>query len=117
MATTKTWRDASPVAAEIIEGKHDEELNYISQACSARLKQMFRKGARIEVISGQKMGITGTVLKVNPKRISVGLGEKVVEHAGEAWQYDKWSEGEWNIPPSMLRVLPAAERSEMDGLR
>lgn len=95
---TKTWRDASPVAAEIIEGKHDDELNYIQQACSARLKRQFRKGARIEVISGQKMGITGIVLKVNPKRISVGLGEKVVEHAGETWQYDKWSEGEWNIP-------------------
>ena len=103
--TTKTWRDVSPTAANIIEGKHDEELSYIADACSARLKRMFRKGARIEVISGQKIGVTGIVTKVNPKRISVALGEKEIQHAGEAWQYETWSEGEWNIPPSHLRVI------------
>jgi hypothetical protein len=107
---TKTWRDASPVAAESLEGKHDAELNYISQAWSARLKGMFRKGAKIEVTSGQMMGKTGVVLKVNPKRISVGLGEKRSElhppgFAGSAWEYESWSDGEWNIPPSMLQVI------------
>ena len=101
----KTWKDVSLVAADIIEGKHDAELNYISDACSARLKRMFRKGARIEVISGQKIGTTRIVTKVNPKRISVALGKKEIQHAGEAWQYETWSEGEWNIPPSHLRVI------------
>lgn len=89
-----------PFVAAILDGEHDHELDYIQQACAARMKQRFRKGARIEVISGKMMGQQGTVSKVNPKRVSVVMDDQ----------------GLWNIPPTMLNVLPA-ERSETDGLR
>lgn len=99
MSTTQTpLRETSPIAAAILAGDHDDELDYIQQACSARLKRRFRKGMPVEVIEGRVMGARGTVIKVNPKRISVDLG----------------ADGQWNVPPSMLRVV---ERSEMDGLR
>jgi len=90
MSTRQTWREVSPIAAEIIEGKYDDQISLIQQACTARLKQAFRKGALVEVTQGQLMGVTGTVIKVNPKRVSVDLGER----------------GQWNIPPSSLQVVP-----------
>jgi transcription antitermination factor NusG len=76
-----------PFVAAILGGEHDDEIDLIQQACSARLKRRFRKGTRIEVTSGSLMGATGVVIKVNPKRISVDLG----------------ADGQWNIPPTMLR--------------
>lgn len=84
-----SWRDDSPLAAAIMDGAHDDELDYISQACSARLKGMFRKGNKIEVTSGRLLGKTGVVLKMNQKRASVQID----------------GEGVWNIPPHMLRVI------------
>ena len=93
-----TLQEASPIASAILGGEHDDELDAIQQACSARLRRRFRKGLQVEVTEGRVMGARGTVIKVNPKRISVDLG----------------AEGHWNVPPSMLRIV---ERSELDGLR
>lgn len=109
MSTTVTH----PIADAIMRGEHDAEINYIQNACTARLKRMFRKGAQVEVIEGRVMGATGTIIKVNTKRISVDLGP----------------DGQWNIPPGMLRLveggqggvqrgtLERVELSELDGLR
>lgn len=89
----------------IMRGEHDAEINYIQNACTARLRRMFRKGAQVEVIEGRVMGATGTIIKVNQKRISVDLGP----------------DGRWNIPPGMLRLVEngqgRVELSELDGLR
>lgn len=98
MSARTPLKETSPIAAAILAGEHDAEIGYIQQACSARLKRQFRKGLHVEVTEGSVMGARGTVIKVNPKRISVDLG----------------ADGQWNVPPSMLRVI---ERSEMDGPR
>lgn len=87
--TTTSWKDASPIAAAIMNGEHDDEIDYISQACTARLKGLFRKGNKVEVTSGRLLGKTGVILKMNQKRASVEV----------------YGEGVWNIPPHMMRVI------------
>ena len=42
-------------------------------------------------------GKVGEILKVNQKKIAVGLGQK--------GQWGEWSEGEYGIPPRMLEVV------------
>ena len=95
-----TTTTSNPIADAILRGDYDDQLNFIQHACSLRLKRMFRKGAMVEITSGKLEGLTGVVLKVNPKRVAVGLGDHSTEHGA-----DYYSAGSWNVPPSMLRVL------------
>lgn len=99
-------RDTCAVAAEIMDGMHDESLSHIQQAIAARMKNMFRPGSKVVLNKpGDPLhGKRGVVLKVNPKRIAVGLGEKVTEHEGTDWEYEVWSDGEYLVPPSMLTI-------------
>ena len=94
---------SSPIAEAIIRGEHDDELSHIQQACARRLKGRFRPGMKIEVTEGKMEGCTGEILKVNPKRIVVGLGDKVTEFG-----LDYWSAGQWSVLPAILRVYGEA---------
>jgi hypothetical protein len=100
MSGLTTWKDIGGIAYEIIEGKHDDELDYISQACKQRLKQRFRVGGRY-VLQGTKNvaldGQTVTIIKVNQKSISVGVGE-VETLYGRPY----YPAGEYNVPAHML---------------
>ncbi len=101
----------SPLAMEIWEGKHDGDIELIQLACAARLKGMFRKGAKVRLVGTRNPeldGKIGTVLKVNPKRVSVGVGTLQREGSGD-FSYEVWSDGEFNVPPAMLQVITAAE--------
>jgi hypothetical protein len=93
-----SWVKAGGVALEIMEGKHDAHLNTIADACNKRLKAMFRKGQQVRLTGTRNVeleGQVGVVLKVNPKRITVGLGER--------GQFGY--ESEYNVPPHMLEVV------------
>lgn len=96
----RTWESIGGIAYEIIEGKHDDELDYIAQACKQRLKQRFRVGGKY-VLTGTKNvaldGQTVTILKVNQKSISVGVGEPTVEYG-----HRYFPAGEYNVPAQML---------------
>ena len=76
----RTWESVGGVALEIINGTHDDELAYIQQACTqrikARMRSQFRKHQRIRVKdTGDAMldGAEGIVQRVNPKSVSVHL--------------------------------------------
>lgn len=97
-------RDECEMAARILDGEFDSDLEFILQAAQHRKKQMYRKGSIVKIISGDLAGQTGVVLKVNPSRISVGIGTPTVEGQGTPWQYTEYSGGEWNIPPRMLEI-------------
>lgn len=69
----------SPLAQEILKGDHDAELEQIDLAIRNRKRMMFRPGSKVRLVGTRNPtidGQIGTVIKVNPKRISVGLGEK-----------------------------------------
>lgn len=92
--------DCGALAKAICDGEHDDELDYILSAVQYRMKTRFRKGTRVRLTGTRNVGLEGkegTVLKVNPKRISVGLGAK-----NEWGGYD---DGEYNVPPSMLEII------------
>lgn len=93
------------LAKAIIAGDHDSDLEFIIQAAQHRKKVMFRKGTLVRIVEkGELFGKTGVVLKVNPTRISIGIGSVVMEGEGTPWAYEMYSEGEWNIPPRMLEL-------------
>jgi hypothetical protein len=101
-------KDTCPIAAEILEGKHDENLSYILEAVAARRKMMFRKGAKVRLVGTKNPeleGKEGVVLKINPKRIGVGVGEISYEEWDTRREFPSWSGGEFNVPPQMLEVL------------
>lgn len=97
-------RDECEMAARILDGEFDADLEFIVQAAQHRKKQMYRKGTIVNVVAGDLKGKVGVVLKVNPTRISVGIGSPVVEGEGSPWSYTTYDGGEWNIPPRMLEV-------------
>ena len=116
MATTKTekpnlidneggrihpsWANAGDLALAIMRGDHDDELTSIGNAVSARNKTRFRKGAQFVLRGTKNAEIDGkqcTVIKVNPKRISVGIGTPVTEYG-----MTYYPDGEFNVPPTML---------------
>lgn len=76
------------LVAAILDGEHDASLAELERAVTRRKKQMFRPGTRVRV-EGSKVAGEGTVLKVNPKRISVQMDDG----------------RDWLIPPSMLEVI------------
>lgn len=101
-------KDTCQIAGEIIDGEHDDDLDYILQAVKARQKTRFRKGSRVRIVGSKDIrteGKEGVVLKVNQKSISVGLGEKVVHGEGTGFSYDEFTDGEWNFSPSLLEVI------------
>lgn len=59
---------------------------------------MFRPGLRVRLVGTRNPeldGQVGTVVKVNPKRVTVGLGER-----------DRFGfEREYNVPASMLELV------------
>lgn len=94
-------RDTSETARQIMDGELDAELDTLQQAIAARRKNMFRSGTRVRVHGANNAelnGQVGTVMRVNPKRISVGFGE--YDH--EIGLFER----EYNIPPSMLEPVP-----------
>lgn len=95
--------DTCDLAREILNGDHDDILEYIQQAAQHRKKAMYRKGSLVNIIEGPQAGQVGVVIKVNPTRITVGVGTPVIEGAGSPWEYTTYSEGEWNYPPRMIR--------------
>lgn len=73
-------KDTCELAAEILDGKHDSELDYIDQAVRARRKRAtaesgIRKNARVKVIADESgmTGRVGTVQSVNQKTVTVEL--------------------------------------------
>lgn len=104
-----TWEQTGSVLAqEIIAGKHDEDLQWIQQACAARLKTRLRKGTKVRVKGASDASLNdkeATILKVNTKTVTIGVGTRVVQHAGEAWEYTEYDGGEWNVSPNLLEVI------------
>lgn len=99
MALTK-WKE---LPQEILDGKHDDELDQIDSAVKWRKKQMFRPGSQYKLVGTKNTNLEGkiaTVLRVNAKRIAVGVGEQTEEYG-----YKSWSDGEYNVPAGMLAPL------------
>lgn len=102
-------KDTCEIAAEIIDGKHDDDLDYIAQAVKARIKMRFRKGDRVKLVGTRNPeidGKVGTVLKVNAKTVSVGVGDVKHEEWDEAKRYPFYDGGEFNVPLAMLEAAP-----------
>lgn len=70
----------STIAHAIERGEHDGELEQIEMAIARRKHAMFRRGSKVKLVGLTKFpdleGQIGTVVKVNSKRITVGLGAK-----------------------------------------
>lgn len=101
-------KDTCQIAAEIIDGEHDDDLDYILQAVKSRQKTRFRKGSRVRIVGSKDIrteGKEGVVLKVNQKSVSVGLGEKIVHGDGTEFSFHDYADGEWNFSPSLLEVI------------
>jgi len=95
-----SWVKVGGVPLEIMEGKHDDVLESIQNACKTRLKMRFRKGQKCRLTGTHNVELDGktvTIIKVNPKSISVGVGDPVTQY-GETY----YPEGSYNVPPRML---------------
>jgi hypothetical protein len=94
------------VCSQIVAGNHDGDLDAILQAVTYRKKIMFRPGAKVRLVNTRNPemeGQIGTVIKVNSKRISVGLGEP----EGLRGAYGRkpyYPDGELLVPASMLEM-------------
>lgn len=88
-----------PFLEAILRGDFDGEMmENIEHAVAIRKKTQFRKGTKVRLVGTKNVeieGQIGEVIKVGPKRIAVGLGEK--DAFGFAEQY--------NVPPRMLEVV------------
>jgi hypothetical protein len=92
----------SAVANAIRRGDHDAELAQIEYAIASRKKNLFRPGVKVRLVnlrpaSPDMEGKVGTVVKVNAKRITVGLGERT--------DWGGWTEGEPLVPIEMLEIV------------
>lgn len=69
----------SSVASAIERGQHDAELEQIDVAIKRRKRAMFRPGSRVRLVGLTKFPQyerkIGTVVKVNPTRVTVGIGD------------------------------------------
>ena len=100
-----SWVKVGGVPLEIMEGKHDDVLESIQNACKTRLKMRFRKGQKCRLTGTKSVELDGkvvTIIKVNPKSISVGVGDPKTEF-GETYYPD----GSYNVPPRMLEAVEA----------
>ena len=91
----------NPVYEAILRGDFDGEgLEDLEHAVSIRRKTMFRPGTKVRLVGTRNPeleGREGVIVKVNPKRITVGLGER------DAFGY----EDEVLAPSRMLEVVQA----------
>ena len=76
------------LVAAILDGEYDEALDQIDRAIKRRKQKMFRPGTRVRVF-GSKVQGEGSVVKVNPKRISILMDDG----------------SNWFVPASMLEIL------------
>lgn len=103
-------KDTCTLAAEILDGKHDENLAHVVRAAQHRLKitmqKSFRPGSRIRFIddprAGDLAGKESTVLKVNKTTIAVGMGEKVIDDFSPDGYFP---EGEWRVSPGLVEAI------------
>lgn len=101
-------RDTCALAAEIMDGHHDDNLDFISQAVQARKRNMFRPGAQVRLVGTRNPkleGQLGTVIKCNPRTVVVGVGVGVRCEPTAATGYRDWSVGEFNVSPSLLELV------------
>lgn len=103
----RTFAEIGGVPAAIFAGEHDDVLDLIDQAIKARKRSMFRPGmtVRFNELAKKIAGQTGTILKVNPKTINVGVGEVKYEDWDARKEYGVWSGGEWNVSASLLEIV------------
>lgn len=98
MTQRQLLRDTCELARAILDAEHDADLDFIQQAVQTRRKWMFKPGARVRLTNTRNTeleGQTATVIRVNPKRVTVGLGEQ------RTYGY----EHEFNVPTSMLQLV------------
>lgn len=95
----------SDFVQEIIDGKHDDELEAIQSVAAWRFKNLWRKGMPVR-LKGTKSpvleGKTGVIVRVNQKTATVGVGKATTDQWGTT--YDG---GEYNVPPRMLEKVTA----------
>lgn len=90
----------SEVALAIMRGDHDADLETIRQAAVKRVKSMWRKGMQVRLVGTKSVdldGATATIIKVNQKSITVGVGPATTDQWGTEYEG-----GEYNVPPAML---------------
>lgn len=90
-------KDTCETARAIMAGELDSDISFILEACKARTKSMFRKGSRVRLVNTRNVsleGAEGTIVKVNQKSVTVGVGEK------DEFGYLK----EYNVPLAMLEA-------------
>lgn len=95
-------KDTCELAAEILDGNHDANLDYIVQAAQARKKRKtaeagIRKHARVRVTAegGQIAGRVGKVMQINQKTVSVEL-DRLDDND---WSID------WRVPHAWLEAV------------
>jgi len=96
-------KDTCEIAGWIIAGDQDANLDWIEQACKARRKMLWRLGAKVRLVGTSDPslnGKVGTIIKVNAKTVTVGLGDPEITQWGTYWP-----EGEYNVPPQMLQPV------------
>lgn len=103
----KLLKDTCPTAADILDGKHDADLDNIDAAVKARKKMMFRKGAQVVIDhpGSANHGKTATVLRVNARTIQIGVGEKRIESWDEKGEFPYYSNGEFNVSANLLKAV------------
>lgn len=88
-------KDISPIHAEILDGKYDDDLESLRQAINYRIKIAARKsglvpGAVVRFVddpsAGHLAGQKAVVVKVNQKSISVDLTDENVPLGKRAWR-------------------------------
>lgn len=94
-------KDTCELAAEILDGKHDANLDYIMQATQARQKRAaaesgIRKGGRVRVTAEESTlaGRVGTVERINQKTVSIQL---------DPLDENDWRTG-WRVPHAWLEA-------------
>lgn len=93
MTIHPSWVKVGGVPLEIMEGKHDDVLESIQNACRVRLKSKFRKNQRCRLVDTKSVELDGkevVIDKVNAKSISVHVVETGVGY---------------NVPPRMLEAV------------
>lgn len=99
----KATQKYSDFVQEIIDGKHDDELEQIQSVAAWRMKNLWRKGMPVR-LKGTKNadleGQVGVILRVNQKTVGVGVGKATTDQWGTT--YDG---GEYNVPPRMLEAI------------
>lgn len=101
-------KDTCPLAGAILEGEHDDDLQHIISAAQHRQKSLWTKNTRVRVTgtgNPKTEGAEGVILKVNPKTITVGLGEITYADWDERKQCPVYAGGEWNMTPNFLERI------------